>query len=193
MSQMSRHQCLVYEGSPSGHLPALVRAIRDKLKDNYRCLYLNSPPMVAGVRSYLFAGGIDVPKEIMKGSLVLSSEQGHLKNGRFDIDRMLEMLSGAVNQALNEGYRGLLGTGDMSWEFGPEKDFSKLVEYERRLEDLFQEHPTLFGICQYHTDTLPPETAQAGVLTHKSFFLNETLSRLSSHHFPAELTTPSSI
>ncbi len=188
MSEMSRHQCLVYEGSPSGHLPALVAAIRDKLKDNYRCLYLNSPPMVAGVRSYLFAGGIDVPKEIMKGSLVLSSEQGHLKNGRFDIDRMLEMLSVAVNQAMNEGYDGLLGTGDMSWEFGPEKDFSKLVEYERRLEELFEKHPTLFGICQYHTDTLTRETVQAGILSHKTIFLNETLSRLNSHSSSEFLT-----
>ena len=123
----------------------------------------------------------------MKGSLVLSSEQGHLKNGRFDIDRMLEMLSAAVNQALNEGYQGLLGTGDMSWEFGPEKDFSKLVEYERRLEELFQEHPTLFGICQYHTDTLPAQTVQAGVLAHKAFLLNETLSRLNSQCHPVEV------
>jgi hypothetical protein len=140
--------------------------------------------MVVGLRSYLFAAGIDVPKEIMKGSLVLSSDKGHLKNGSFDIDRMLKMLSAALNQALNEGYQGLFASGDMSWEFGPEKDFSKLLEYEQRLEEMFQKHPTLFGICQYHTDTLPPEIVRQGMFAHKTMFLNETLSRLtplSSH------------
>ena len=90
-----RHQCLVYEGSPAPHLPKLVSVVRHKLKHNNRCLYLNSPPMVAGLRSYLFAGGVDVTEEVMKGSLVLSSDKGHLRNGRFDIDRMLGMLNEA--------------------------------------------------------------------------------------------------
>ena len=180
MPEISRHQCLIYEGSPVAHLPAFVSAIRHKLQENNRCLYLNSPPMVVGLRSYLFAAGIDVPKEIMKGSLVLSSDKGHLKNGSFDIDRMLKMLSAALNQALNEGYQGLFASGDMSWEFGPEKDFSKLLEYEQRLEEMFQKHPTLFGICQYHTDTLPPEIVRQGMFAHKTMFLNETLSRLTS-------------
>ena len=104
--------------------------------------------MVAGLRSYLFACGINVPNEISKGSLVLSSDEEHLKNGRFDIDHMLGISDAAVNEALSEGYYGLWATGDMSWEFGPEKDFSKLVEYERRLEELFLRQPSLSGICQ---------------------------------------------
>jgi hypothetical protein len=182
MEQMPRHQCLVYEGSPAPHLPKLVSLIRRKLNENNRCLYLNSPPMVAGLRSYLFAGGVDVPKEVMKGSLVLSSDTGHLQNGRFDIDRMLGILSDAVDQALNDGYQGLWATGDMSWEFGPERDFAKLVEYEWRLEELFLKHPTLSGICQYHTDTLPREIVRQGLLSPQAIFLNETLSRLDSHY-----------
>jgi hypothetical protein len=51
------------------------------------------------------------------------------------IYRMLGILSAAVDQALNDGYQGRWATGDMSWEFGPERDFSKLVE----------KHPTLVG------------------------------------------------
>jgi hypothetical protein len=61
------------------------------------------------------------------------------------IYRMLGILSAAVDQALNDGYQGLWATGDMSCEFGPERDFSKLVEYEWRLEELFLKHPTLAG------------------------------------------------
>ena len=182
MPPLHRHQCLVYEGSPAVHLPALASLIRQKLKENTRCLYLNSPPMVAGLGSYLFAAGVDVSQEVMKGRLVLSSDQGHLQNGRFDIDRMLQMLTDEVDRALNEGYQGLWASGDMSWEFGPEKDFYKLLEYERRLEELFLKHPTISGICQYHTDTLPPETVQQGLSTHPATFINETLSQLNPNY-----------
>lgn len=74
--------------------------IRLQLQEDSRCLYLNSPPMVTGLRSYLFAQGVDVPKEIDKGSLVLSSATGHLMSGRFDTDRIFALLNDAMDQAL---------------------------------------------------------------------------------------------
>ena len=168
MPQDPRHQCLVYEGSPAPQLSALSALIRKKLDENYRCQYLHSPSMVAGMRSYLFAAGIDVTKEILEGSLVLSSTNAHLLEGRFSIDRMIGMLEEAVQQALQDGYQGLWASGDMSREFGPEKDFSKLLDYEWRLEELFQTQPALSGICQYHADTLPPEVMRHGLVTHPS-------------------------
>jgi MEDS: MEthanogen/methylotroph, DcmR Sensory domain len=186
MEQLPRHQCLIYEGSPAAQLPAVAATIQKKLKENHRCLYLNSPPMVAGLRSYLFACGVDVPREVMQGSLVLSSDCEHLQNEMFDIDRMLNLLDGAVSQALHDGYDGVWATGDMSWEFGPKKDFSKLLEYEWRLEELFHKQPTLSGMCQYHTDSLPSTIVRQGLLTHQAIFINDTLSQLNSHYVRRE-------
>ncbi len=60
MEAEARHQCLIYEGSPSRQLPALAAVIKRKLDEGHRCLYLNSRPMVAGMRSYLAAIDIDV-------------------------------------------------------------------------------------------------------------------------------------
>jgi hypothetical protein len=188
MQQSPRHQCLIYEGSPAPHLPALAALIRQKLHENNRCLYLNSQPMVAGMRSYLYAAGVDVPKEVKRGSLVLSSDKSHLTNGAFDVERMLTILADAVDQALKDGYQGLWATGDMSWEFGPEKNFSRLLEYEWRLEDLFHTQPALSGICQYHTDTLPREVIRHGLITHRSIFMNDTLSRLNPYYTRGSLT-----
>ena len=186
MPHIPRHQCLVYKGSPAPHLPGLSALIRQKLDANYRCLIPHSPAMVTGMRSYLFAAGTDVTKEIVKGSLVLSSSHAHLVDGYFIIDRMLGMLEEALNQALHDGYQGLWATGDMSREFGPERDFSKLLEYEWRLEELFHTHPALSGVCQYHADTLPPEVLRHGLLTHPSLYINETLSRLNPHYVERE-------
>ena len=182
MDTVPRHQCLIYKGSPSRQLPALAALVRRKLDENVRCLYLNSPVMVAGIRCYLAAAGIDVAYELEKTSLVLSSNQGHLIKGRFDVDRMMQTLEEALCHALNDGYQGLWATGDMTWELGPENNFSKLLEYEWRLEEFFRTHPALSGICQYHADTLPRNLLRQGLITHPSLFLNETLSRINPHY-----------
>lgn len=186
MNSAPRHECLIYDGPPSRHLPALAAAAKSKLEQGYRCLYLNSPVMVAGMRSYLAASGLDVAYEIARASLVLSSDQSHLTARRFDVARMMAKLEDAVNQALDDGFKGLWATGDMGWEFGPEADFSKLFEYEWRLEEFFRRQPAISGICQYHCDTLPETAMQQGVAMHPSIFLNETLSRLNPNYLRNE-------
>ena len=187
MEREARHQCLIYEGPPSQKLPILTALIRQRLDAGFRCLYLNSPPMVAGLRSYLAASGLDVADEITKARLVLSSEPVS-PGGGFNIDKMLFKLEDALDQALNDGYDGLWATGDITWEFGPEKDFSKLLEYEWGLEELFRKRPELSGICQYHRDSLPHEVMRHGLLAHRTIAINETLSRINPHYAQSGLS-----
>jgi len=186
MENGSRHQCLIYDGPPSEKLPVLATMIRQKLGQGYRCLYLNSAPMVAGMRSYLAALDVDVANEIAEGRLVLSSEPTSSDKG-FDVDAMLLLLEDALDQALTDRYKGLWATGDMTWEFTPEKDLTRLLEYEWGLEELFRKRPELCGICQYHRETLPPEALRQGLLTHHSIFINETLSRVNPYFVRPEL------
>ena len=177
-SHHTRHQCLIYEGAPSHYLVDVAQTIIDKLHTNHRCLYLNSPAMVAGMRSRLAATGLDLPKFLERRDLILSSDQGHLINGKFDVDEMIGLLADAVQKALHDGYAGLWATGDMTWEFGSEKNLEKLREYERRLEKLMRKTPALSGICQYHRDTLPTDAIQTALETHPTLYVNATLSRL---------------
>ncbi|HMV57818.1 MAG: MEDS domain-containing protein [Nitrospira sp.] len=184
-----RHQCLIYKGSPATHFSGLSAVIRQKLTENYRCLYFNTSAMIAAMRPYLLAAGIDIPQEVERGRLVLSSNPTHLTDGHFSIDRMLGMLEEGLNQALQDGHAGFWCTGDMTLEFGPERDFSKLLDYEWRLETFLQSHPALSGICQYHADTLPNEVLRQGLLAHPSLYINETLSRLNPHYVDRESFT----
>jgi MEDS: MEthanogen/methylotroph, DcmR Sensory domain len=186
MEETPRHQCLIYDGSPAKMLPVLAAHIKQKLSENVRCLYLNSPTMVAGMRSYLFAAGVDVVFEIARTSLILTSERSHVKDGHFDIDQMLRMLEETLNTALSDGYRGLFATGDMTWELGQDKDLKVLLEYEWRLEKFFQRNPAISGICQYHADTLPREILHNGLLAHPAFYINQTLAVINPHYLPSE-------
>lgn len=189
MASPARHQCLIYSGPPSQHLRSLAAQTIQSLNENYRCLHLNSPAMIAGLSSTLAALGLDVAGEIARGSLVLSSAQEHLVNGRFDTDSMLKALEQAIDIALNDGYRGLWASGDMSWEFGPQQDFNGVLDYEWRLEELFKRRQALTGICQYHSETLPRETVRQGLESHTGLFLNETLSIVNPHYGPRPLFT----
>jgi hypothetical protein len=188
MDSPSRHRCMVYEGAPSRQLPALAAAAREKLQQNHRCLYLNSPAMVAGMRSYLAAAGVDVAEETSRGSLVLSAAQNLVNGDTFDVEYMIDGLKAALDRALHDGYTGLWATGDMSWEFGPTKDFSKLLEYEWRLEEFMHENPQMSGVCQYRADMLPRAAMRHGVLAHTSIFVNETLSLINPQYLRPEHT-----
>jgi MEDS: MEthanogen/methylotroph, DcmR Sensory domain len=177
MEHLSRHHCLIYEGSPKRQLPALASAAQQMLRENYRCLYLNSPSMVVEMQNQLEAANVDVAHETARASLVLSSAQHHLSpGGRFDVDRMMSSLKIAVEQALHDGYKGLWASGDMIWEFGPEKDFSQLLEYEWRLEEFFHECKEISGVCQYRADMLPRAVMRHGLHSHRSIFVSDKLS-----------------
>jgi hypothetical protein len=182
MTVVPRHQCLIYHGSPARYLASLANVIKAQLASNSRCLFMNSPAMVAGMRSYLAAAGLDVAQEVQSGALVLSSDQSHLKNGQFESDRMIDLLTEAIEGALRDGYASLWATGDMTWEFGNENNFGKLVEYECALEELFRRYPPLCGICQYHADTLPADAIPVGLNSHAAMFINETLTWMNPYY-----------
>ena len=52
------------------------------------------------------AAGVDVAYEVAKAALVLSSDQSHLSDRRFNIARMMARLEDAIDQALSDRYRG---------------------------------------------------------------------------------------
>ena len=183
MNQNSRHRCLLYRGAPSLQLPMLAGIIREKLQQNQRCLYLNSPSMVAGMRSYLAAADVDVASETLKGSLVVTSKRHHLVDGRsFSVNQLMDSLEKGLEEALDAGYEGLWATGDMTWELGPEVGSGKLLEYEWQLEQFMRTHPQLAGICQYHIDSLPMGAVRQGLSAHTEVFVNETLSLINPYY-----------
>ncbi|HYI78914.1 MAG TPA: MEDS domain-containing protein, partial [Chryseolinea sp.] len=83
--------------------------------------------------------------------------------------------------------------GDMTWEFGPAKDFSKLMEYEMGLEEMFRRRTELCGICQYHHDTLPQDAMRQSLLIHPTLVINETLKFMNPYYlksnWPTDLNT----
>src|SRR5262245_44646943 len=123
LAPVSRHKCLIYDGAPTEQLPVVIPLLRDGLGENWRCLYLGSPEMVAMVDGALETAGVDVARETSRGALTLSSDRSHLVDGIFDPDSMVTGLRKGIEDAVRDGYRGLCATGDMRWELGDDKNF----------------------------------------------------------------------
>jgi hypothetical protein len=183
---------MIYEGSPQQQLSYVASILATELRHGSRCLYLNSPDLVLGLRTCLAHSGIDVDAEIKKGALILSSERTHLANGRFSAQLMLDDLAALSTQAQADGFQKLWASGDMTWEFGNRKNFTELLTYERGLERLFHQHPILNGICQYRQDTLPTSAIRDALSTHQSVYLNQTLFRLNPYFNAAANTARTS-
>jgi hypothetical protein len=175
---------MVYDGTAGRHLRPISRTVRDRLIEHYRCIYLNSEPMIAEFRAYLAATGVDVELELREANLILSSERPQLIDGRFEIRVMLEILQTEFDHAMSDGHTGLWATGDMTWEMGPDKDVMRLLEYEWRLDRFIHSHPQFGAVCQYHLDTLPTGLLEQGVSAHPEIYVNETLSILNARYPP---------
>jgi hypothetical protein len=176
-----RHQGFIYNGSTCRPAPAIAAVIKQKLEQKHRCLYFDSEPLVAGLQVDLARLGVDVSLEIARNNLVLSSSLGHLNSDlTFDINKMIAALEDALDQALHDGHAGLWASGDIAWEFGPNRDLAQLAEYETRLETFVSTHEKFSGICLYDAETLPPEAVQTGHEEHPSLFISATESRLNS-------------
>jgi len=176
MPELTRHRCMVYDADPAAQLPLIASIARDHLVAGYRCFYLHSPSMVAQFRSCLGVAGLDTAQAEERGALILSSDQSHLENGVFEPDRMLSKLRQAVRQATAEGFAGLWASGDMLWEFGSEKNLSKLLTYEVGVEELLEEEPALRGICQYHRGSMTAQALEVALFTHRTVHVNEILT-----------------
>ncbi len=184
--EVSRHKCLIYDGDPSEQLPVVLPLLMDGLANNWRCLYLGTPAMVQMVDAALLAKGLNTEREVARGALVLSSERGHLADGRFDPAAMISGLRKQIEDAVGEGFQGLCATGDMRWELGDDRNFDLLLEYEAMLERLFRERP-LRGICQYHRDDVPARAVRDALLAHRSAYIGAVLNRDNLFYIPPEL------
>lgn len=185
MLSTCQHECLIYEDSSPQQFRALTPILDRKLKANYRCLYWAHPSMVSEFKSFLVAEGIDVEGGTERGNLLLSSAQDHLLAGwQFDVEKIIEVLSRTLAEALTDGYQGLWATGDIEWEFGPQKDFSKLVEYELRLEHFLGQNPNIGGVCQYRAGILPRDVVRKGLLVHPQLLVDQSSSLVNSWYTP---------
>ncbi|SRR5581483_4327661 len=163
--QQGDHICTLYNDRDE-QLAAAIEYLRGGLSRGERCLYVCCEHTPDEFREGLRAAGIDVAAEEARGALLLlTKHDGHLKGGSFDPDKMITMLHGAVQDALDAGFAGLCAAGDMSWLLDEADGSDRIAEYEAKLNAFYPTSKAL-GLCLYNRNRLPPETLDHSLATH---------------------------
>ncbi|MGC4095695.1 MAG: MEDS domain-containing protein [Nitrospira sp.] len=178
------HCCLLYS-SRQDQVEATVPFLALGLERNERCVYVGDDDSIGQIRSGLKGAGVSLESELQKKRLILSSGHDYLESGRFDTDKMLSFLQQSYDSALKDGFAALRATGDVSWEVGPEKDFSNIVYYETLL-DVFFLGKKMVGMCQYPKHKCPPEVISGILTSHKIAALDQVICS-NFHYVPAEV------
>lgn len=164
--QQGDHVCGFYD-TPEEQLAAAIDYIKAGLARCERCFYICCEQEVAQLRAALRKAGVHVETEEHRTALVLvSKEQGHLTGGRFDPERMIDLLRRGVDDALAAGFEGLCAAGDMNWMLDGAPGSDQLADYEARLNEFFRSHRAL-GLCLYNRRTLPADVLDHGLATHE--------------------------
>ena len=106
----------------------------------------------------------DIPPEEMLGELrqlgvdmdsagkafdMLTAHYTHCPGGIFSKDYMLDVVGAYYDDAIQDGFSGARGAGEMSWAAeGGHAELRDLLEYESRLNSILADHP-LTTVCQY--------------------------------------------
>ena len=103
------------------------------------------------------------------GALILiTKREGHLNGGTFSAAKMIDMLRGAVQDALDCGFAGLCAAGDMTWLLDDAPGSHEILEYEALLNRFYGDPKNkALGLCQYNRKTLPGQILDKCMATHK--------------------------
>ncbi len=168
--QAGDHLCLLYEGAAE-RTPALAPIFRAALGKGLRCLLLGSREEFAALTAALEASGVPVGEDAERGALVLldsgppaanpsaiaaAADDGH--------GALLDLLRQAEQEALDDGFGGLLFAGDLV----PLASGEAAADLARReaLVGRFLAGSRSSAICLYDRTSLSPEQTIALLRTH---------------------------
>jgi PAS domain S-box-containing protein len=159
------HLCCMYE-TEEEHRAILTPFIREGLKQKDKVIYIVDVRTAETVFGYLDREGFDTAGYISTGQLVVAdSRDTYVREDRFDPDSMLELLHRETEKALNEGFRALRVTGEMSWALRGLPGSERLMEYEGKLNQFFPNNSAI-GLCQYDMRSFEPEVLLDVLATH---------------------------
>jgi MEDS: MEthanogen/methylotroph, DcmR Sensory domain len=159
------HVCFLYR-SDNALQRMLARFVSEGFAMGDQCVCVESNAVQARLRSDLQSIGIDVEKELARGSLVfLSGRETYFENGEFDPQRLLNRLSGLMDQSRQAGFSGLRVAGEIPLALGDPVFEKQLIDYERQSDAYFAERKAI-GFCHFRVDSLPHRTMDSVVDAH---------------------------
>ncbi|NLN45832.1 MAG: HD domain-containing protein [Clostridiaceae bacterium] len=144
---------------PGDHLVALYRDeieieryvttyIHSALSKNERCIYITGDEDTSAVLQQIKA--LSARSEPSGDLVIYDRNDTYSKEGKFNPDKLIDMIAAFAQTAVDDGYSGLAVTGEISWVLDYEDGEELIIEYEWKLnERIFGVHP-VSALCRYN-------------------------------------------
>ena len=141
------HFCQFYQ-TRQDLLDILVPYFKSGLKNNEFCMWVTAEPLAEEeARQEIAKAMPDFAQYLAKGQIeVLTYDTWYLKNGVFDLQRVLDGWVDKLNQALAKGYAGMRVTGNTAWL--EKKGWKDFTEYEAEINKVIGKYK-MIALCTY--------------------------------------------
>jgi len=141
------HSCLFYK-TKEDLFDILVPYFKAGLESNEFCMWVTSEPLnKEKVKDALREAIPDFDRYAQAGQVeIISYDQWYLKDGVFNLQRVIDAWVGKIDQAITAGFDGIRVTGNAGWLEA--KDWKRFADYERQVDSAIDKHQML-AICSY--------------------------------------------
>ncbi len=183
-TRLHQHICPIYE-TQEEQLEVAVAFLQIGLERREQCLYIVDENTAEALVAAMRANGIDVDRAQQTGALRSADKQEvHLRDGRFDSDRIIDYLAEVTQMAKEAGFTGFRWIAEMTWQLGGAPGTERLLEYEARLNDFLRDHDAC-ALCQYNRRRFPPEIILGVIRTHPVLIYRGKISH-NPYYIPPE-------
>ena len=144
------HFCQFYH-TGEDLIDILVPYFKAGLENNEFCMWITSEPLeVEDARTALREAVDDLDSYIKKGQIeIIPYTEWYLKDGVFDLQRVLNSWIDKLDKALSKGCDGMRVTGNTAWL--EKKDWKSFTDYEEQINAVIGKYQML-AICTYSLD-----------------------------------------
>lgn len=148
-SPAGTHMCLIYSDDAERRSLMAKYLGAGFARGEKVCYYFTDSATPGDVRGWLAEKGVEIPDDRWRSQFtVLPAEGVYCPEGTFVPETMLDAVRAYYEQAMEEGYPGARGSGEMAWALRGIPGSDRLMEYEARLNNMLVTHP-ITAICQY--------------------------------------------
>lgn len=163
--------------------------LKEGIEAGERVVTIVNPRLVDDHLGRLGAIGVDAKRKVHDGGLqVVPWDQAYLKDGVFDMDRMLGMIAAALSAGKEEGYPGMRLMGNMGWAYLGRPGTERIVEYESRA-NLVLERFGQPAVCVYDAARMSGQLMMDILRTHPMTLIGGVLHQ-NPYYTPPERLLP---
>ncbi len=159
------HFCQFYQ-TKEDLIDILVPYFKAGLENNEFCMWITSEPFSEKeVKKVMKMAVPNFDRYLKKEQIeIVPHEEWYLKEGIFNIQRVLKGGVDKHNKALEQGYDGLRMTGNIAWL--EKKDWRNFIEYEEKVNNVIDKY-RMIAICTYSLDKCGASEVIDVVSTHQ--------------------------